>query len=287
MNFSIVTLDIGGTCINAGRFHNDIIEDSYSVNFPAQQSETKILQFIIDCINRLIQNNTIAIAIGVPSIVDIERGIVFDAVNIPAWKKYHLKAALNEHYPVGIYINNDVNCFTIGERCYGKAKAFKDVVGICLGTGMGSGFVFNDQLHVGHNCSAGEVGGIRYLDGTIDDYCSGKFFKKHYSMSGEELAQRAEQGDKEAIAAFEQYGKHLAHAISQILFIVDPQMIVIGGSVAKSYHLFIDSLWRSLQSFPYHVVVKNLSIVKSELDNAALLGAAHLYLVEQELDKTK
>jgi len=274
---SIVSLDIGGTTINAGRFKGGIIEVNHLVNFPAHESEAQVLMFIMSCIDKVIQADTQAIVLGVPCIVNVEQGIVFDAVNIPSWKEYHLKEALYAHYQCDIYINNDVNCFIAGEFSYGSGKRYQDVVGICLGTGFGSGFFINNRLHAGHNCCAGEVGGIRYLSGTIDDYCSGQFFVDNFQSTGAELAIKAENGDERAINAFVEFGRHLAKALEYILFLIDPQVIVIGGSVAKSYHLFIDALWQELAAFPYQVVVKNLKIVKSELKNAALLGAVHLY----------
>lgn len=279
---SIVTLDIGGTSINAGRYNNGVIEESIIRDFAANADEAAILAFIIFCIDSIKNDTTNAIAIGVPCILDIDQGIVFDAINIPAWQNYSLKAALIAHYQCDIYINNDVNCFVAGEHAFGSAKQFKDVVGICLGTGFGSGFVLNNLLYSGHNCSAGEVGGIGYLTTTIDDYCSGKFFKNQYQTSGAELSKLAEKGDKKALVAFELFGEHLAKALTNILFVLDPQIIVIGGSVAKSYSLFIDALWRALAQFPYKNVTDNLTIVKSELENAALLGAAHLYLESKE-----
>lgn len=278
MHSSIVTLDIGGTTINAGRFQSGVIEESNLRSFAAHEDEAAILAFIILCIDSVKRDNTVAIAIGVPCILDVEQGVVFDAINIPAWQNYHLKAALSAHYHCDIYINNDVNCFVAGEYAFGGAQSYQDVVGICLGTGFGSGYILNKQLYAGQNCSAGEVGGIRYLNGTIDDYCSGKFFKDHYQMTGAELAQLAEQNEPHALKAFEQFGEHLAQAISTILFVLNPQVIVIGGSVAQSYPLFIEALWRGLAKFPYQRVTNHLTIIPSHLENAALLGAAHLYL---------
>ncbi len=274
---SLVTIDIGGTKINYGRFRNDVIEINHIVDFCADDNADDILHFIISCIDQVILDDSQAIAIGVPCLVDIEQGIVFDAVNIPAWQKYPLKTALERHYQRDVYINNDVNCFVSGEFCAGIAKGHNDVVGICLGTGFGSALMLNQQLHAGRNCCAGEVGGIAYLKATIDDYCSGAFFLNQFDVSGEVLAEKARFGDPIAIRAFEQFGQHLAQAISYLLFIVDPELIVIGGSVSQSYDLFIDSVWQHLEKFPYQNVVQNLSIEKSELTNAALLGAAHLY----------
>ncbi|OKY26762.1 ROK family protein [Thalassotalea sp. PP2-459] len=276
---SFVTLDIGGTKVNFGRFRDGIIEHNQEIPFCAHGSSAQIRQFLIDGIAAMIASDTSAICIGVPCIVDVENGIVFDAVNIPAWQKYPLKDELSDYFDLPVYINNDVNCFVAGEATFGDVARFeKNVVGICLGTGFGTGFYLNDQLYAGHNCCAGELGGIPYLKGTLDDYCSGSFFTKIHQVNGAELAERARSGDVAAQAIFHEFAQHLAKGISYLMFTVDPKVIVVGGSVAKSFDLYIDSLRQSLDSFPYKKVRTNLTIVKSELDNAALLGAVALYI---------
>ena len=140
-----------------------------------------------------------------------------------------------------------------------------------------------NKVYSGVNGCAGEVGNFSYLDSCLDNYCSGQFFKNHYAESGEILAKKAHAGDKEALAAFEQFGQHLSVAISHLMLILDPQIIVIGGSVANSFDLFIDSLWKNLAEFPYKNVIGNLKIEKSKQKNSALLGAAHLYLSSVEV----
>ncbi|MCK8043957.1 ROK family protein [Shewanella sp. 1CM18E] len=278
---SIVTLDIGGTKINAGRYVNGVIEESHSFEFRASASSEDIEDFIIHCIDTFFIHSTVGIAIGVPCIVDTQLGVVYDAVNIPAWKEFALKQRLERHYNIEVYINNDVNCFTVGEHLFGAGKGYNDIIGLCLGTGVGSGFVIQNQLYQGHNCSAGEVGEIGYLNSTIDDYCSGRFFELQFGINGAQLAQSARAGDKEAIDAFEQFGQHLSHAISHLLLVVDPQVIIIGGSVAKSFDLFIKGVWNGLAAFPYQKLVSNLVIAPSSLSDSALLGAAQLHLASK------
>ncbi|WP_076416069.1 ROK family protein [Shewanella sp. UCD-KL12] len=275
---SIVTLDIGGTKINAGRYVNGVIEESHSFEFCATKSSEDIEDFIIHCIDTFLIQSTMGIAIGVPCIVDTQLGVVYDAVNIPAWKEFDLKGWLEAHYKLKVYVNNDVNCFTVGEHQFGAGKGYDDIVGLCLGTGVGSGFVIQNQLYQGHNCSAGEVGEVSYLSSSIDHYCSGRFFEQEFGIDGATLAKQARSGAIEAIDAFDQFGKHLAQAISHLLLVMDPQVIVIGGSVSHSFDLFIEGVWQALDKFPYQKVIDNLSIVPSTQDNSALLGAAQLHL---------
>jgi glucokinase len=275
---SIVTLDIGGTKINAGRYVNGVIEQSHSYEFCATSSSDDIERFIIHCIDAFLLQSTVGIAIGVPCIVDTQLGVVYDAVNIPAWQEFNLKGRLEAHFKLEVYVNNDVNCFTVGEHLFGAGKGYDDIVGLCLGTGVGAGFIIQNQLYQGHNCSAGEVGEVQYLNSSIDDYCSGRFFEIKYGINGATLAQHARAGNKEAIDAFEQFGLHLAQAISYLLLIIDPQVIVIGGSVSHSFDLFIEGVRQGLSKFSYQKVARNLVIVQSNQSDSALLGAAQLHL---------
>ncbi len=275
---SIVTLDIGGTKINAGRYVDGIIECSHSFEFCADASLSEIESFIIDCIDYFLIQSTTAICVGVPCIVDTQLGVVYDAVNIPAWKEFALKQALERRYSLDVYINNDVNCFTAGEHKFGVGQGYNDIIGLCLGTGVGAGFIINNALYQGHNCSAGEVGEINYLTSTLDEYCSGRFFDIHIGASGAELATQARAGEANAVQAYHQFGHHLAHAIGHLLLILDPQIIVIGGSVAHSFDLFKEGLWQGLASFPYRKVIENLTIIPSNNKDSALLGAAQLHL---------
>ncbi len=282
---SIVVIDLGGTKINTGLYREGKIVHYFVQPFNAQASVSESIRFIADCISEVKEQDTCAVAIGVPSIVDIEQGIVFDAVNIRSWQKVALKEQLQSQVGLPVYVNNDVNCFTKGEHTQRKQQGYSDMVGLCLGTGLGSGIVLQNHLYAGANCCAGELGSISYLNSTFDDYCSGQFFINHYQQNGAELAKKASQGDPFAIDAFKAFGTHISAAISHLLLVIDPQIIILGGSVSNSYDLFIESVWESLREFPFQSVVDNLVIEKSGLANGALLGAAQLYLENSAIVK--
>jgi glucokinase len=279
---SIVTIDLGGTKINLGLYRSGVIEQNIHKPFDARMSVKESIIFIKNCIDEIRSDDTKAIAIGVPSIVDVKQGVVFNAVNIKSWKKVMLKDDLQALTDLPVYVNNDVNCFVKGEHMLKVREGIQDMVGLCLGTGLGSGVILQNRLYEGRNGCAGEVGGIKYLTSTFDHYCSGKFFKAHSQECGSVLADKARSGDAEAMEVFEQFGQHLAEAIRNVLLIIDPQLIVLGGSVAKSFDLFIDSLTRNLADFPYQNVINNLVIEQSNQADSALLGAANLYLDSQK-----
>ena len=275
---SIVVIDLGGTKINVGLYRNGDITKNYIKPFDANQTVADSLLFIKDCIEQIKAVDTTAIAIGVPSIVNVDEGIVFNAVNIASWRKVTLKEDLEALLALPVYVNNDVNCFVKGEHLHQQAQGIQAMAGLCLGTGLGAGIILQNKLYAGVNGCAGEVGGFKYLNAHLDDYCSGKFFKDNYQECGATLAAKARAGDEEALGAFKQFGLHLSVAVSHLLMMIDPQLIVIGGSVANSYDLFIDSVWQNLADFPYQSVINNLVIEKSTHEDSALLGAAHLYL---------
>lgn len=117
---------------------------------------------------------------------------------------------------------------------------------------------------------------VPWKDGVLEHYASGQFFKKRWNKSGEELFREACEGCTEATVAFEEFGRNVGAAINLILLAVDPELIILGGSVSKSFPYFRDTMWSSLSSFPYLRSLQRLRIEVSELESAAVLGAAAL-----------
>ena len=167
---------------------------------------------------------------------------------------------------------------------FGKGKKYKDLVGLIIGTGVGAGIIINGKLYSGQNCAAGEFGKIAYLKHDIEHYCSGKFFQNEYNIDGEALFQKALRNDKTAKEIFKTYGKHLGKALSIITSSLDPQIIILGGSVSKAHNFFKKSMNASLKDSVYTKTFKNLKIKASLNKNIALLGAASLFTrhLEQE-----
>ncbi|MCU7500928.1 MAG: ROK family protein, partial [Ignavibacteria bacterium] len=212
-----------------------------------------------------------------PSVVDTEKGIVYDVQNIPSWKEVPLKEILEKKYGVPVYINNDANCFAAGEKYFGKMKNCRNGVGIIMGTGLGAGIFTDGRLYSGTNCGAGEFGMIPYKESIYEAYCSGQFFKNEFNTTGEEAYKRAVGGDEEALKMFCRLGEHLGNAIKVVLYAYDPEIIILGGSVSRAFSLFKESMWKEVRTFAYQNSLKKLVIEPSELDQVALLGAAALY----------
>lgn len=275
----LIGVDLGGTKVNVGLVEGNKIVRNESVKLPKNStSEWDVINIIIELIkSQLGDNKAEGIGIGVPSIVDREKGIIHEVQNIPLWKEVPLAEILKKEFGIPVFIDNDANCFAFGEFKFGLGKGYKHLVGLTLGTGMGSGIITNGHLMGDANCGSGEFGMIPYMDGIIEDYCSGKFFKNFYDSNGEEMMIRAQEGDSEAIEAFKKFGEHLGNAVKTILYAVDPQVIIIGGSVVNSADFFRPGLELSISEFAYKKVLEKFQVLYSKTSNIALLGAASLY----------
>jgi glucokinase len=273
----VLGIDIGGTNIRAGLVEDNVVVRIESLKIKKAGSETEIMDDLNFLIGKFMSEKIDGIGIGVPSLVDSEKGIVYDATNIPAWKEVYLKAQIEAKNGIPVYVNNDANCFVMGEKYFGGVKAYNNIVGLIIGTGLGSGLVLNNHLYVGENCGAGEFGMIPFRDHDFEYYCSGQFFDNVYGLSGEEVKQRAEGGDPGALEIFAQFGSNLGEAIKVIMLAVDPEIFILGGSVSKSYELFKKAMWESIRKFLYVHSSDKIKVEVSETNHIAILGAAALY----------
>lgn len=273
----LLGIDLGGTNVRVGLVDDNSLKKVAASPIGKHSEESAVLNDIFQLIDQLIDEGVSGIGVGVPSVVDTEKGIVYDVQNIPSWKEVHLKEILEKKYGVAAYINNDANCFAAGEKYFGKMKNCRNGVGIIIGTGLGAGIFTDGRLYSGTNCGAGEFGMIPYKESIYEAYCSGQFFKNEFNITGEEAYKRAAMGDKDALNMFSLLGGHLGQAIKVVLYTYDPEIIILGGSVSRAFSLFKESMWQEVSTFAYQNSLKKLVIEPSELDQAGLLGAAALY----------
>jgi len=274
---SVLGIDLGGTNVRAGLVRKSRLVRVESVAVNSQGSQSDILKQIYGLVDPLVPSDLEGIGVGVPSVVDPKAGIVYDVTNIPSWKKVPVKTLLQKRYEVPTYVNNDANCFAAGEKYYGKGKKYNHLVGLIVGTGLGAGIIANGKLYSGANCGAGEFGMLPYKDRNLEFYCSGQFFSNVHQTSGAELFLRARDGNRQALKIFSEFGTHLGQAVKAVLYAADPEIIIMGGSVSRSFWYFQEAMWKSIRDFAYSITVEKIKIVVSERQPIAILGAAALY----------
>ncbi|KAA3620848.1 MAG: ROK family protein, partial [Flavobacterium sp.] len=159
-----------------------------------------------------------------------------------------------------------------------KGRAYRNFVGLSIGTGLGMGVIINHQLYNGVMCGAGEIGMLPYLDGIVEEYAASFFFTRNYGENARTLHEYALRDQPQAIEAFHKFGHHLGEAIKMILFMFAPEAIILGGSIAKAHKLFEASLKESIAQFAYPRQTEGLHILVSTHPNLAILGASALVM---------
>ncbi|CAN5695449.1 ROK family protein [soil metagenome] len=273
---SHIGIDLGGTNIRAGILQNNILQNTISRRLDATGNSKEILQQVFDITDALMQEEVASIGIGVPGLVDANNSMVYDVVNIPSWQKISLQQWMETRYKIPVVINNDANCFALGEYRFGEGIGCNNMAGLTIGTGLGAGLILNKKLYSGRNGGAGEFGMMPYLDKCYEYYASGQFFKNVFNISGEIVYANALNNDASALNMFEVFGTHLGNAIKAILFAVDIEVIVLGGSVKNAYSFFEKAMWQQIQNFPYQQAVQHLKIKIAGLEHSGIIGAASL-----------
>ena len=189
-----------------------------------------------------------AIGIGMPGQV-LPSGEVKKLGNIKHWKTVNLKKLLEKRFKVPVNVINDAKAFTLAEAVVGGGRNFRSVVGIILGTGIGSGIVFDRQIYIGSNSLAGEIGHIELLNG--------QFLEQEVRKAG--------RFNKASDAR-----RFLRTLISVIVRSVDPEIILVGGGWSRipGMQKELEAIVRTLRKFPPKTKVK-----VSKLNHAGIIGA--------------
>ena len=271
-----IGIDLGGTNMRVGLTDGSTLVNSVIEPCPSKEAEEVVINQLKRQIAQLMSEEVTSIGVGVPSVVDCQQGIVYNVANIPSWKEVHLKEILEKEFNVPVAVNNDANCFALGVWTYGEGKGTKDMVGLTMGTGIGSGIIINGELYNGVNTGAGEIGSLPFKDADYEFYCSSRFFSDLHGDTGANFGKRAQAGDAEAVAVWKEFGQNVGELIKAVLFTYAPEAIIIGGGIASAFSLFEAPMRASLESFPYPANVAATRIMPSTLPNAAILGAGAL-----------
>jgi glucokinase len=277
MDTKVIGIDLGATNIRGAVVTGDSLSNIVSGRIHSDGSVEEVLNDIYQVVDALMDDSVKAIGIGVPSVVDVTEGIVYDVLYIPSWKEVHLKKLMEARYQVPVFVNNDANCFAVGEYHFGKGKGIDSMIGLTLGTGLGAGVIINNKLYAGYNCGAGEFGLFSYLDNILEYYCSGSFFQNVYQLDGVQVFEDAKKGEARALELYEELGTHIGHAIKMVMYAYDPQLIILGGSVRHAFGFFQKKMWQQIKTFAFTKSAARIRVEVSDLQNSGILGAAALY----------
>lgn len=298
MDYSI-GIDLGGTKIEiiALTPSSDILF-RYRVPTPKgnYQQTLDALCSLIERTESTIQHPARSIGIGIPGAISKETGLIKNA-NSTFLIGHPLDKDLIERLRRPIKIANDADCFALSEAVDGSGKDYKSVFGVILGTGVGGGIVINKQLLNGPNSICGEWGhnplprltepdenGRDCYCGKqdcIETFLSGPGFTNHYNdstfsqLDTESIWELAKTGDKSAIKHCDLYIEQLAKALSSVINILDPDVIVLGGGLSNQSVIY-KKLPERLVQYVFSDSL-NTPILKAQFgDSSGVRGAAWL-----------
>ncbi|MCI3279421.1 ROK family protein [Synechococcus sp. PCC 6717] len=284
----VIGVDLGGTAIKMGRFSpkGDCLN---AVTWPTPQPPypEAVLKAVVQGIQELDPDDrAIAIGMGVPGPVDAAGRVARRAINL-GWYDVHVSDTLEHLTAKPTIIGNDANCAGLGEAWLGAGRQFQNLILLTLGTGVGGAIILNGELFVGHDGTAGELGLIT-LDyngapcnsgnrGSLEQHVSAQAIRRRLGCEPHELDQRARQGDTEAIAFWQQYGRELAAGIASLVYVLTPEAVIIGGGISAGSDLFFPSMIAELEERVLPTSRSNLQCLRATLGNqAGMVGAAKL-----------
>jgi glucokinase len=296
-------LDVGGTNLRLGVFSDlTLVEEArfqanYSVickQYPAQQAWKQILQVTRQAIQPLLLKfpQIQAVGIGFPGFIDPKTGILAQSPNLPGLLDVNLGADLGQLLGLKVRVENDANAAAYGEYCQ-LGQPPGGVLYLGLGTGVGSGLVLNGNVWAGQHGYAMEAGHIIVEPGghvcgcgnrgCVEQYTSATAISQAYaahsgqSLTAQEIAGLATEGDQAARATFTLAGEKLAQMLATVLKIVDIEHVVIGGGVIAAWPLMEEAFAQRLEHDLIQPLRGKTRIHLSRSgDQAGMLGAALL-----------
>ncbi len=306
----VVGIDLGATKIDLGLIdpQDSIVARrhiSTNENEGARAVVERIAQSVTELKGELPANeNTTALGICTPGPVDHQSGMLLDPPNLPTLHHTPLRQMLADRLKVPVSLEHDAKAAALGEFYYGAGQNEHSMVYIVVGTGVGAAIIVDGQIYRGLHNFAGEVGHIT-LDrhgelcscgsrGCVETYMSGPWLARRYqhaldhegwtrsseesqTITGEQISQLAEQGDPLAVKILIEAGEALGVAIASMAMIINVDLYVIGGSVAKARDLFLEPARKMVPHYSFKSVSSGVRIVLNELDtDGPILGCGWL-----------
>jgi glucokinase len=292
----VIDIDIGGTAIKLGRF--DCTGQGLqflTIATPQPATPEAILDAIAAAIPTIDPNQQAkSIGIGTPGPTDVTGRIARLAINLPEWVNVSVADRMEAEFKIPCTVGNDGNCAALGEQWQGAGRHYQNIVMLTLGTGVGGGIILNGQLFVGHNGAAGELGSISFNPdghpcnsgnrGSLEQQlCIGSIVRR----SGKDpdlLGQLAKAGDPDALAFWECYGRDLGIGLTTLIYMLNPEAIVIGGGISGSSEFFFKSAMIEMQT-RVSAPSQGTQLLKAELGNQAGMYGAAKFALQRVLEQ--
>lgn len=278
----VLCFDVGGTSIKYSVVENDKILEMKSMPTRINFNKNYILEDILECIKDY--ENLNAIGISTAGVVDSEQGkIAFSGPTIPGYIGTEFKKSIEERYNLPTFVENDVNSAAFGEYTYANLKG--TVFVLTIGTGVGGAIIQDGKIYKGNSMTAGEIGYMP-LDGDhfqnrasatfLTNYVSEKLGKK---VDGKYIFENAKKGDELCIKAIDLMISNLAKGILNIIYLLNPKQIIIGGGITAQKEYLEERIINKVDELLISDKFKTI-ITLAQLENSA--GVYGIYNIVKE-----
>src|SRR6185312_8446155 len=321
-----IGVDLGGTNLRIAAIEESGLQlETVSSLTEVSRGRERVIDELAETVRFLTSrysssHELLGVGIGIPGIIDLEKGTLHSAANLPGWNSYPIREDLERRLDTAIFLDNDANCAALGEKWLGAGSHVEDLCMITLGTGVGGGFVVNGKPWHGVLGMAGELGHMTVIPegraclcgnhGCLEQYASATAIRRaamEAVESGESpgLARAMEQdaalsartvyacakaGDRAAQGIFDGVGKALGIALANLINAFNLPMYVIGGGVSRAWDQFSPAMFQELteRSIVFRAGEEQkqshraTEVKPAQLqDRAGLIGAARLPMIMQ------
>ncbi len=300
-----IGIDVGGTNLKAGLVSEEgkiLAVARIPLEFTTAEAFAETLA---DLAKQVLKEGGVSpdqvhsVGMGIPGAV--QGGTILYTANIPM-KNIPLEELFRKHLDIPVSLANDADCAAAAEYLFGSGKGSRDFVMVTLGTGVGGGLILGGKLHTGRSC-AGEVGHMVIEVGGADCGCGRKGCWESYAsatglirmaheavkahpgsglarlevLNGQTIFEEADRGDETALAVTKKYAEYLAVGITNLVNILQPEIVAIGGGVAGApEHLLLQPVEKQVDEQCYGSYLGHYpKVVRASMGNdAGIVGAA-------------
>jgi len=318
----ILALDVGGTKILTAIISNEgqVMAREYCLTL-ADEGPEAVINRIFSAIDHLLNQRGMnlpqlyGISIAAAGAIDSEKGLITSSPHLPGWHDVPFRDIAKEKYKVNTFLINEASAAALGEHQFGVGQGVNNLILLTVGTGIGGGIIINGRLYSGVSGSAGEIGhmvvdvnGPRCscgntgcLEALVSGTAVAKEAIKHIrqgdrsslteivrgkieNITAEKVSIAAQGGDSLASEVILRAATYLGVGMVNLVNIFNPEMIIIGGGMAKMGELLLNPARQVLRERAFQLPALAVQIVPAQLgDDAGVLGAA-VFAFQQEVD---
>ena len=292
-----ICIDIGGTSIKYG-----VLSEKGEIFIDGTVS-TKVTEkenFILSDVKKLIRNildeyrnyEIKGICVSTAGVVNPEKGeIAYAGPTIPKYTGTKIKEELEKEFSISCEVENDVNCAGLGEYWKGAGKGSKSMVCLTIGTGIGGSVILDGKLLNGIGYTAGEIGYMDVNGSYIQNIASSKYLVEKVqkekeekegitdAITGVDIFELAKKGDEICIAGINEIISNLAVGVRNIIYLLNPEVIVIGGGITAQKEYLEEKIRKEVNDGMISDMFRKTRIELAQQGNqAGLLGALYNFL---------